>query len=196
MANDSEWKEWVEFHSSLFGMDSKADAKLFRAWRGLLCGYALEELRSATVEMAENAEKSRADRAAHYAYVKEIIKAKRSRAQAYEKAPISECGVCGGSGYLDLPHWVSIKDGEWGGKYTLMVCCDCSAGWERKRKEQKMMSLGEYEVKNPGWKEQLAKKAASRPKPTTFNQATNFGHMPKDVARDLTKTIKDEEPPF
>lgn len=73
------------------------------------------------------------------------------------------CDLCGGKGWVVVPHLQCVVDGQWVPPYTTYaVCCMCSKGEQvadsyLERKE-KQMKLGYYEGRNPGWHMQLSQR--------------------------------------
>lgn len=186
-----EWKQWVEFHADLFAMSSTTDAKLFRSWKGLLGYNSLEDMKAASISLAVNPERARADRAAHFGYLRELLKEKK-RVDASRKKAAVGCEHCDKTGFLSVPNLKTIIDGVWTGRYTCAVACGCGLGWEFSR--DGMMRLSEYEQKVPNWREMLASVSVKAAAPTVklhkpsgeqksvmqiLAEIRNFGAMPK-----------------
>jgi hypothetical protein len=169
--NGNEWNIWTEHHAALFQMHSDTDVKMFIAWRPLLDGYSLNELRAASNYLASNVQAFRTD---HLRLLRLHIMGKRRDAQHLldeARGEVSNvCDLCGGIGSVLVPHPACIRDGEFGPhplsgrKEIAAVYCACERG-RRGYEIQKtrasedtrckvMTCLGQYEIRNPGWMNQ------------------------------------------
>ena len=75
--------------------------------------------------------------------------------------------LCGGSGFVTVPHPRTIRDGVWQAPYyTCAVVCDCPTGNRRlasqAKRERKQMTLSQYEARFFTWKSLMAIKDAAR----------------------------------
>lgn len=134
MTNE-EWDDWVRYHATLFGMKTVDDATLFREWRPRLNGFALHELREATMWIASNETTSAVFRTRHLAMLQSRVMSRRhAQRQARideeaNKAAASRCGTCSGTGLVAVPHLKCVASGAWVYPFAeLLVGCSCGLG--------------------------------------------------------------------
>ena len=167
-------EKWMPFHRDLFGMKSNDDLPMFAAWFKSLSEFSVDELRAASLAMAEDVESSAKFRTQHLAELKLKIRAKRFERARSEFAEVNrqearfDCQVCSSTGLVSVPHVRSVVDGAWAYPYcSMVVACRCnrgvatfnavSAAGVKQRistgnNAVMMMGLDEYEALHPDWR--------------------------------------------
>ncbi len=166
--------DWVPFHRDLFGMKSLDDLAMFAAWFRSLLEYSAEELREASIAMANDIDAAGKYRVHHLSIIREKVRARRFARARAEFAEVNRqdgrfgCKVCDSTGLVAVPHPRSIVDDGWCYPfYSLVVACRCPRGSakfnavaaadvkqklaDREAKFQ-MMALDEYEALHPNWR--------------------------------------------
>lgn len=162
MSNDA-WKNWVENFANVFGLADDNGLTMINSWKPIFekANYSEEDLVFAIDEIAKNPPKFRSE---HLKAIHEAIRLKRS----YEAPPADRsnfeisCPFCGNAGYVSVPHFADLRNGQWVRPHrTMAVLCCCFLG-ERKRQKISIegkypvpLGLVKYEERNPRWNEQM-----------------------------------------
>lgn len=185
--SDIEWQEWVDYHSTLFRMTADEDVAMMQLWRESFEGraFTLDELRHASKQLAtSDAKRWRSEHLE--AILRSITVNRLARSQALQDEQDREnaypCSLCGNSGIVAVPHPDFIRAAEQAWTYyTAAVSCRCYRGQRvsqsnldaielskedvKKRKRSKpyprMMTLDDYERRNPDWYGQLKRQEQS-----------------------------------
>lgn len=190
-------------HALLFGITDKTDMRTLASWESLFiaAGYLPAELDEASRHLAGNLAEILAGEGrylgkmpAHLAAIQQRIRQRRAVTYSRQVEEFREdrgtCTICQGGGTVPgLPHLGGIRDGQWvpmnvarGGPayYTQAVTCSCPLGrWfnQHRPPDRALMSLEEYQAKNPRWQLQLWQRqrellaqAALTPADTTWQE--------------------------
>jgi hypothetical protein len=169
----SEWDDWVQSHSRIFGFND-ANILMLDAWRFVLGNNTVEELRTATKTLAGGNHPSFPKE--HLGAITGVLRERRAVEYRREFEDVERqgtCETCGSSGFVSVPHLKGIVNGEWravratrhrSSYYTQTVLCTCALGkWKRDRlgktksgEMRVMMELNAYAMNNPRWREQMA----------------------------------------
>ena len=178
-----EFATWVGRHAVLFFMQAPGDPALFAAWQPILAArYSLDELSAASTWLASrDPVVFRPNMLAKLLAVVEDNRTKnRERLDREKIGTCSFCELCGGFGFVSVPHPDSIRLGQWeplGGVYytSVVVCCcekgkrialaerialDNAADEKRHRLPVRRLTLERYEENNPDWRGQLEDRQA------------------------------------
>lgn len=193
---------WANLHQAIFGNHSDSWVDTYRVWDRLfrLEGISESELESAVLAVSRRASIPRFA-AEHLQAIREEIKAVRlveERKKYNNSLPgpgHGECASCGDAGLIcGLPHLSDIDShGHWVSGYTVGIVCRCIRGkWfgEKCRpNDQPLMGIGEYETKNPYWREQIQARKEKQDLESTESKkwktlkATNPDEMARELAR-------------
>lgn len=160
------WPDWIEKHSTLFGMADEKNLAMLLEWSGLFasCGHSPDELADATARLAAMADQPRF-RADQLPVLNRLVR--DAQAGRFERAaqepPRAECKLCGGDGMLGVPDYAGMAKYErlwhraapW---LTQTVYCRCPLGlWKARQPKRSLQSLAEYEEANEGcdWRRDL-----------------------------------------
>lgn len=141
----------------MFALRTAEDAAMVGSWRVHLDQYSAVELETASVAMLKNPPDWRDKHVAGLLRILSANRASMSRSfgsQGDDDATVHSCGVCHGTGLLEVPHPQCLTGGEFlpgpaGYKATVAVTCSCERG---RRKQatfdgdlKKPMALTHYE---------------------------------------------------
>lgn len=180
---DEEWDAWVDKHASVFGLEAEVNVGMFGAWREVfeVRGYTASELNEATIWIAANDPPR--FRSEHLAAIHRRIGAhrlvawNRQREMQQQREAYETCPRCRGTALVIVPHLACVKDRDWIHPWhTHAVACNCKRGamlyenfrntlqntseadLKKKPWVKQLMSIGDYEMQNPGWISQMARK--------------------------------------
>lgn len=166
------FSDWLKHHCTVFSIYDPERIETVASWQPLFdaAGYTAAELTTATDWLAMNASPK---------YPSDHLGAIRSRLtdqraldyRRAEDAYPSQCVLCGGTGRLVVPHLAGVRDGQWlplrltrirATYYTCAVRCSCARGrfgkFDGQRGGVTLLSIEEYERRNPGWRKQLVRR--------------------------------------
>lgn len=191
MISDTDWTTWITRHATTFGMND-AELDMLDAWREPfeLRGYTVAELLEATTWLAANDPPQW--RSEHLARLRKRIEASRFARYRAEQAEIAAdderdlCRECRGAGLVVVPHLNFVRDGRWIPPwYTYAVACNCRRGlriYEQCRaaaaendKRRAIVSIGDYEMVNPRWREQVEQKRQAQAADVRAESAAKAG---------------------
>lgn len=169
---DDWFDSWVQYHATLFGLDTDGDLKTLLSWRRLfveLNGFTAEELHAASDDLA--APPVPRFRNEHLDRLQAAVQARRSaRRRKVREAEdafaedADRCTLCHGAGMAVVPHPSQVDGPTWAGGATCAVFCSCRAGAAESSRHadarRKPMALEKYEGLNPCWPEQLRAREA------------------------------------
>lgn len=161
----------LAFHSQIFGHGSTASwQEIYPAWAQL---FTAEGVTATILHHAVHAVFRRTIQprwpSEHLQALREEIHAARSceasRREVLVTNPIV-CRYCGDTGFvLELPHLCQIKDKEWihfthgvAPYFTAVICDQCLVGRAKPRdipENRRLATLGEYQLRNPNWRQQV-----------------------------------------
>lgn len=155
------WADWVEYHSSFFGWREDRDRKMLMTWAKYFddeC-YGPEELMEATRRIPKNDPKAAPfKREDHIHHLIEAVRSKRESLRVIKRSEqVFNCKHCEGSGLVRVPRLKDVVNYSWRSKYACYVSCACVCGvmFQSPKNDKPMMTLREYESKNPEWKNQM-----------------------------------------
>lgn len=155
------WADWVEYHSSFFGWREDRDRKMLMTWAKYFddeC-YGPEELMEATRRIPKNDPKAAPfKREDHIHHLIEAVRSKRESLRVIQRSEqVFNCKHCEGSGLVRVPRLKDVVNYSWRSKYACYVSCACVCGvmFQSPKNDKPMMTLREYESKNPEWKNQM-----------------------------------------
>jgi hypothetical protein len=207
--------DWADDYCRVFGLGSDAEMRSVLALERVfeLAGFTAAELKAATEWLSVHSPKL--PLTDHRVAIRDCVlqlRAKRNQ-QLIDQAERSgqTCSLCGGSGFVTVPHLRSLTDGVWDGggtfgrRYTQAVSCTCGIG-ERKRestttelkdgrKPPTILGLSNYERTNPHWADQLRIKAAEDIAAARADQmaaaADKVARVGPDVEKVLRKLVRE-----
>ena len=155
------WADWVEYHSSFFGWREDRDRKMLMTWAKYFddeC-YGPEELMEATRRIPKNDPKAAPfKREDHIHHLIEAVRSKRESIRVIKRSEQAfDCRHCAGSGLVRVPRLKDVVNYSWRSKHACYVSCACVCGvmFQSPKNDKPMMTLREYESKNPEWKNQM-----------------------------------------
>ena len=155
------WADWVEYHSSFFGWREDRDRKMLMTWAKYFddeC-YGPEELMEATRRIPKNDPKAAPfKREDHIHHLIEAVRSKRESLRVIKRSEQAfDCRHCAGSGLVRVPRLKDVVNYSWRSKYACYVSCArvCGVMFQSPKNDKPMMTLREYESKNPEWKNQM-----------------------------------------
>lgn len=183
-----EWfKNWLQSYSDAIGLNAPEELRSAALWREVFRAgkYTEDEVRAAgdavlanLPALADSPDRFLGKAPMHLAALQRRLRAARSGSAPFASAHSREmptaderlgvCGLCQGSGRVPVPHPAGVRGGLWvqvhGSFPTLAVVCSCAlGGWllgRLDRAKWKFLTLREYEVAYPFWRQQLAQHAA------------------------------------
>jgi hypothetical protein len=202
---DGEWESWVDKHAAMFALDGDHNAAMFAAWRQVFeaRGYTAAELNEATVWIGGNAPPRY--RSEHLDLLRRRIEARRLAASQAQvemqnaRGYSADCPRCNGARVLVVPHLGFVRDGRWVCPWpTFAVACGCVPGrrlWESLQTHETskgvpspLLSIGDYEMSNPAWADQLDERETARQRDNaaydvTRNVDKRLGEILKGIGR-------------
>lgn len=152
-------------HCHRFGYDKPAEISMVCEWAAewMKTGATLEDLENASKAMLKSTTQT-FRREQHLQQMNSLLAASRDKRihleTGYKSTPGYRCAICRDArGVVSVPLLKQVDCGIWTGKQTQAVVCRCPDGdrWANTRnaKDLPMMTLGEYERRNPLWRSQL-----------------------------------------
>jgi hypothetical protein len=165
--------EWAERHAAIFGLNTDRDPSMFAAWGQVFesCGYTAAELNEATTYLAGTPGKVPLTRQQNLDAINSRVRDRRLdrlRANDEAAAPDSSHHLCGGSGWVVVPHLKHVVDGEWVAPwYTMAVTCNCKLGQRRlasldEDRKRAVYTFDLYDTRNPNWEMQVQTREVAR----------------------------------
>ncbi len=157
--------EFAKTHCQRFGYEKPAEISMIVEWaeEHAKSGATMEDLENASKAMLKSTAQT-FRREQHLQQMNSLLISNRDKRinleNGYKSTPGYRCSVCRDArGIVSVPLLKQIDCGIWTGKQTQAVVCDCVDGdrWRNTKnsKDQPMMTLGEYERRNPLWRSQL-----------------------------------------
>ncbi len=181
--------DWLNEYLTALGITDPAEVAQAATWQRVfeLLRYSEAEVRAATDAILRDVGQLARSEGRFLGKVPQHLAAlqhhvNRSRAVEYdpptvaanEHGELGTCCLCGGSGWVVVPHPAGVRDGQWvqvkvarGGAsfYTASVICLCPLGsWVLNRlsgRPKQPATLRSYERGNPRWRQQMAAREAA-----------------------------------
>ena len=194
---DEQWDNWLNRYSTTFRMTSDKDVLMLHSWRAIFVAKnaTYDELEACIVQVGLNPPAYREE------HLRAILRhLDQMRAEAFQTSrpmdPVEGeieywCGMCNDTGWVSVPHLECVRDGRFVPHprfqtcYQMCVTCNCKSGeWiyqsfvnaEARGKEKKRpMRLGDYESRNPQWREQM--RAREEEQRQEFVARAHAGHL-------------------
>lgn len=192
------WKEWMDYHATMFGLSGEENMKMLRSWFKLFsgAGYTTDELKSASDYVALGSQpKYPAD---HRALLVSRLKVMRG-SPVYETPPERiGCSECRYSGHVDVPS-LDWFNGRTRGIYrpSCSVYCRCETGVSLHRqwvlmteqanaenptlyradvelRSARQKTIDHYESVNPNWRAQVQKQKEQSQTMTEVREAESI----------------------
>lgn len=156
--------DFSQKHCRRFGYEREADHSMILEWASIQinAGVELPDLEEASKQLLKSTQTT-FTREQHLQRLNTILGVVTDRkrtyaAKAYSQGP--RCPICRDArGVVSVPLLRQVDCGIWTGRQTQAVVCTCPDGFRwsntRNAKDQAMMTLGEYERRNPLWRSQL-----------------------------------------
>lgn len=156
--------DFSQKHCRRFGYEREADHSMILEWASIQinAGVELPDLEEASKQLLKSTQTT-FTREQHLQRLNTILGVVTDRKRTYAAKACSHgprCPICRDArGVVSVPLLRQVDCGIWTGRQTQAVVCNCPDGFRwsntRNAKDQAMMTLGEYERKNPLWRSQL-----------------------------------------
>jgi len=164
--------EFIQKHCERFGYSNQKDQSMILEWASVHTknGIDVEDLEEASKKMLTDSTIT-FTREQHLQKMNSILFLLRDKKRTYQTTHISAAGYrcenCKDAcGIVSVPDLRQVDGGDWKGNQTMAVVCICKDGFKwmntRNLKDQPIMTLGQYQNKNPFWKRMLKEREQER----------------------------------